>query len=184
MRCPSCGYIRTRLDPLPDTHCPDCGAEYTDAERKIGLGLLRAVPQPRRERAPLGGRGVVLLLAPLVLVAAGWYLVLAPAGGPEMARSPGPILKGSIPAAAAAQPQVVMYATSWCPYCAKTRAFFKRHGIQYVEYDIERDAAAQSRYKSLGGNGVPLILVGEETIDGFHEPRLRSLLGPWLGKRS
>jgi glutaredoxin len=184
MRCPACGHIRTRLDPLPDTHCPDCGVEYAQAQQKVELGLLRQAPQPRRDRPSLGLKGVVLLLAPLVVIAAGWYLVLAPAGNPEMERAARPILKGSIPPAAVAQPQVVMYATSWCPYCAKTRAFFKHHAIEYTEYDIERDPEANARYRRLGGDGVPLILVGEVTVRGFNEPRLRSILGPWLGKGS
>jgi glutaredoxin len=72
------------------------------------------------------------------------------------------------PVAAAAVP-VVMYATSWCPYCAKARAYFGRNGIAYTEHDIEKSPAARAEFKRLGGRGVPLILVGRERVNGFDE---------------
>lgn len=68
---------------------------------------------------------------------------------------------------AAIKPAVVMYATSWCGYCRKARTYFKEQGIAYVEYDIEKDRAAYQRYKNLGGRGVPVISIGEQTIFGF-----------------
>lgn len=64
---------------------------------------------------------------------------------------------------------VVMYATSWCPYCAKARAYFTRNRIAYVEHDVEKSAAARAEFRRLGGRGVPLILVGRERLDGFDE---------------
>lgn len=70
---------------------------------------------------------------------------------------------------AAAAPPVVMYATSWCPYCAKARAYFARNGIAYTEHDIEKSAGAHAEFKRLGGRGVPLILVGRERVNGFDE---------------
>ena len=83
-------------------------------------------------------------------------------------------------AAQSAQPQpvqpVVMYATSWCPYCAKARAYFARTGTAYTEYDIERSADARAEFKRLGGRGVPLILVGNEKMAGFNELAFESLL--------
>ena len=83
-------------------------------------------------------------------------------------------------AAQSAQPQparsVVMYATAWCPYCAKARAYFARQGIAYVEYDIEKSAAVNAEFKRLGGRGVPLILVGTQKMSGFSEQGLEALL--------
>jgi glutaredoxin len=79
------------------------------------------------------------------------------------------------PAAKAAAP-VVMYATSWCPYCAKARAYFAKNGIAYVEHDIEKSAAVNAEFKRLGGRGVPLILVGTERISGFSELAFESML--------
>ena len=79
------------------------------------------------------------------------------------------------PQAARAGP-VVMYATSWCPYCAKARAYFARQGIAYTEYDVEKSATANAEFKRLGGRGVPLILVGRERMNGFSEDGFGALL--------
>jgi glutaredoxin len=79
------------------------------------------------------------------------------------------------PAAKAAGP-VVMYATSWCPYCAKARAYFANNGIAYMEHDIEKSVAVNAEFRRLGGRGVPLILVGTERISGFSELAFESML--------
>jgi glutaredoxin-like YruB-family protein len=78
------------------------------------------------------------------------------------------------------QPEVIMYATTWCPYCKQSREFFQRHGIQYVEYDVERDADAYRENRRLGGGGVPMIVVGDEVVAGFNQQRLTQLLEPWM----
>lgn len=71
--------------------------------------------------------------------------------------------------AAYEQPQVVMYATSWCPYCRQARNYFRAQGIPYVEHDIEKDAAARQAYKAFGGKGIPVIFVGKRRLNGFSE---------------
>lgn len=63
--------------------------------------------------------------------------------------------------------KVVMYATSWCPYCQQARNHFRQQGIPYVEYDIEKDAAARRDYNAFGGRGVPVIFVGKRRLNGF-----------------
>lgn len=62
---------------------------------------------------------------------------------------------------------VVMYSTQWCPYCRKARAYFERHQINYVEYDIDASAQYRAQYQALNGRGVPLILVGDKRLQGF-----------------
>lgn len=104
-------------------------------------------------------RFVLLLLAFSVATAAG-----AQAPTPASPQAPAPQ-----PAAQSQQVPVVMYATAWCPYCAKARAYFKRTNTAYVEHDIERSAEAHAEFKRLGGRGVPLILVGSEKLRGFSE---------------
>ena len=72
-------------------------------------------------------------------------------------------------APASASVPIVMYSTSWCPYCAKARAYFESNHIEYVEHDIEASADAKAEFKRLHGRVVPLILVGRERLDGFSE---------------
>lgn len=74
-----------------------------------------------------------------------------------------------------AKKKVVMYATSWCPYCSKARKYFRANHIPYTEYDIEKDATAKQRHQELGGGGVPLILVDKERIRGFSEESFREV---------
>lgn len=71
---------------------------------------------------------------------------------------------------------VVMYATSWCPHCAKARDYFAKSGIAYVEHDVEKSAGANAEFKRLGGRGVPLIVVGREKMSGFSEQAFEHLL--------
>ncbi len=63
--------------------------------------------------------------------------------------------------------QVVMYATSWCPYCQQARNYFREQGIPYIEHDIEKDADAKRAYEAFGGRGVPVIFVGKRRMNGF-----------------
>jgi glutaredoxin len=65
------------------------------------------------------------------------------------------------------KPRVVMYATSWCPYCQQARNYFHQRGIPYLERDIEKDVAARRDYKAFGGRGVPVIFVGKRRMNGF-----------------
>ena len=78
--------------------------------------------------------------------------------------------------AAAPSGTVVMYATSWCGYCAQARAHFAQKGIRYVEHDVEKSAAANAEFRNLGGRGVPLIVFGRERMNGFSPDTFDAML--------
>ncbi|MEE8058054.1 MAG: glutaredoxin domain-containing protein [Pseudomonadales bacterium] len=69
-----------------------------------------------------------------------------------------------------------MYATSWCPYCRKARTFFRQANIPFTEYDVEKSPRAYQQYEKISGRGVPVIQVGNRTIQGFDEMAIRSAL--------
>jgi len=77
---------------------------------------------------------------------------------------------------------VVLYSTSWCGYCAKTRRFFKRNKITYVEYDIEKSATAKRQYDDLGGGGVPLVLVNRQIVRGYNPSLIVQFLDEFAAK--
>lgn len=65
--------------------------------------------------------------------------------------------------------QVILYATSWCPYCDKARRFLKKNKIDYFEYDIEKSAEGAAQYRKLNGRGIPVVKVGKTVIYGYDE---------------
>lgn len=74
--------------------------------------------------------------------------------------------------AAPAGDRLVMYSTQWCGYCKKARRYFRAEGIPFTEKDIEASQQARAEYQKLGGTGgVPLIVQGRRTMQGFNARR-------------
>ena len=72
--------------------------------------------------------------------------------------------------------QLTMYATSWCGYCKKARAYLAANGIAYREVDIEASPANRAEYKQLGGKGVPYFVYGDRRLRGFSEAGMTRFL--------
>ncbi len=164
--CPKCRTTRKPSDTAPEWQCPNCGVAYAKAS-EVSAGEARVVYQtsaaPER-RGMLRSIGIVLA----VCAAGAWAWSkrgAAPAGDVSAGKSAG-------------QREVVLFATSWCGYCAATREFFAANRINYVEYDVERDAEGARKYEQLGfkGKGVPVILIDGDIIHGFNEQALRQAL--------
>ena len=75
--------------------------------------------------------------------------------------------------------EVVMYSTEWCGYCGRARDYFKKKGIPYKEYDIEKSKKAKMEHASLGSGGVPVFLIGTKSgtkkVNGFSEKRFEAV---------
>ncbi len=67
------------------------------------------------------------------------------------------------------KPKVVMYGTSWCPYCKQQREFFANNKIAFDEFDVEASKPNELAYNILQGNGYPLTYVGYRRFSGFQE---------------
>jgi glutaredoxin len=63
---------------------------------------------------------------------------------------------------------VIMYAASWCGVCKTAKKYFKQQGISYQEYDIETSEQGKRGFAKLNGKGVPIILVGNQRLNGFN----------------
>jgi glutaredoxin-like YruB-family protein len=166
--CPKCRYVRQSADVAPAWQCPGCGVAYNKAMSDSYVAPLRARHEAPVERR--GGWGKWIMVSFIVY---GGYL-----GFTHPWR--GDVQPAAISQAGAQQPEVSLYATSWCPYCAKAREYLRMHGIRYTEYDIEQNAAAEQGYRRLHGNGVPVVVVGEEVIHGYQPEAMEELLRPWL----
>jgi glutaredoxin 3 len=74
----------------------------------------------------------------------------------------------SEPDAERAMPQVEIYTTMFCPYCARARALLKRKGVDYTEIDIiEEPQRRDEMIRRAGGRTtVPQIFIDGEHIGG------------------
>ena len=89
---------------------------------------------------------------------------------------PATVSRTGMPAAGAAKAQVKMLATSWCGYCARARAYLNSRGIPFEELDVEKSAQGKQEYRALKGRGVPIILVGDQRMNGYDQARLEGML--------
>ena len=73
--------------------------------------------------------------------------------------------------------RVTIYTTPSCPWCLKTKEFFKKHSVKYTEKNVADDEkAAQESIDKSGQMGVPVIDVDGKIIIGFNEPELKKAL--------
>jgi glutaredoxin 3 len=62
---------------------------------------------------------------------------------------------------------VTIYATSWCPYCARARALLASKGANVQDIDIEAEPAQRAEMiQRSGRRTVPQIFIGERHIGG------------------
>jgi mycoredoxin len=62
---------------------------------------------------------------------------------------------------------VEIYTTSYCDTCKIAKAYMRRHGIAYTEYDVEADTRRRREFYDRGGKGTPLIFVRGQRMEGF-----------------
>ncbi|VAW59955.1 hypothetical protein MNBD_GAMMA08-1120 [hydrothermal vent metagenome] len=75
-----------------------------------------------------------------------------------------------------ANPEIIMYGTQSCHYCVLVKDFFKKHNLNYIEYDIDTSAKNMEMFRILGGRGTPLVIINNEIIHGFNEQLMRDAL--------
>jgi glutaredoxin-like YruB-family protein len=73
-------------------------------------------------------------------------------------------------------PRITLYSAGNCPQCRQAKQYLQQQGIRFQEFDIQRNSRAQKAFARLGARGVPVILVGENRIDGFDRKRLDAAL--------
>ena len=62
---------------------------------------------------------------------------------------------------------VVMYTTSWCPYCERARRLLSSKGAQFSEIDVESAPEKRAEMQTRSGRRtVPQIFIGEQHVGG------------------
>lgn len=71
--------------------------------------------------------------------------------------------------------KVVMYSTTWCGICKQARRYLSLRKIPFQEYDVENTRKGKQDYAKLKGRGVPILLLGDQRMNGFSEGRFQRL---------
>lgn len=74
--------------------------------------------------------------------------------------------------------EVIIYSTPTCHFCHIAKDYFNEKGVKYTEYNVlENLEKRQEMTEKSGQMGVPVIVISNEVVVGFDEPRISSLLG-------
>lgn len=74
------------------------------------------------------------------------------------------------------RPIVVMYGTTWCPYCTQQRKYFEANNIPFDDVDVEASRSSELAYRALQGSGYPLTYVGYRRFSGYKENEIRAAI--------
>ncbi len=78
--------------------------------------------------------------------------------------------------------KIFMYTLSTCPWCRKTKQFFKERSIpfDYIDYDLAGEEEQERILKDMSGYGgntaFPFVKMDEEVIIGYNPERYSELL--------
>lgn len=177
MRCPKCGYVRTKEDMAPEWQCPACQVVYAKASVSSNLSDYPSpAVNPRqtedRESSMLPTLKTLVTLALVALIGYGAYHffsgITITHETPANMDTASPII--------APDKTVLLYSSTGCKYCKKVKEFLNTHNITYEEIDVNTSERGKEDFAKLGGIGVPIIIVADTKIVGFDEGELKSVL--------
>ena len=61
---------------------------------------------------------------------------------------------------------ITMYATGWCPYCARARALLEHKGATWTELDTDDAKTRTEMIARTGRRTVPQIYIGDRHVGG------------------
>lgn len=79
--------------------------------------------------------------------------------------------------------KVFMYTLSYCPWCQKTKHFFKVNNIpfDYVDYDLQPEDEQEKIMEKLlsisGAKSFPVVMIGEQVVVGYNPEKFSEVLG-------
>jgi len=78
--------------------------------------------------------------------------------------------------------KVSLYTLSTCPWCRKTKIFFKEHNIpfDFIDYDLADEETQKRIMEELDANGAtgfPFVRIGDDVVVGYNPERYSMLLG-------
>lgn len=72
---------------------------------------------------------------------------------------------------------IQIYSAVWCGYCHAAKAYLDKLGVEFTDYDIEKDPSkAEECVQKSGQMGIPVLDIGGEIIVGFDRPKIDAAL--------
>ncbi|AXI01939.1 glutaredoxin family protein [Aquirhabdus parva] len=68
-----------------------------------------------------------------------------------------------------------LYTATWCGYCKHLKASLDASGAPYLDHDVENSVEGKRYAEENHISGVPVTVVGHETVDGLDVDRLQSV---------
>jgi glutaredoxin 3 len=69
-------------------------------------------------------------------------------------------------------PQVIIYTTSYCPYCSGVKAFMQSKNVEFEEVDVTNDPTRRAEMERMSSRRtVPQVFVDGIPIGGFDDVR-------------
>jgi len=74
--------------------------------------------------------------------------------------------------------EITIYSTPTCHYCHMAKEFLTANNVAFTDFNVAEDAEKrQEMIEKTGQMGVPVIMIGDQTMIGFNEAKMKELLG-------
>jgi len=72
--------------------------------------------------------------------------------------------------------RVVIYTTLKCPHCQHLKRWLKKNQIPFLDFNVAKPGKMQKRFFEMGGQSVPMIVIGDRQYVGFNPNQLKTVL--------
>ncbi len=68
-----------------------------------------------------------------------------------------------------------LYTAAWCGYCKHLKESLDNSGVPYLDHDVETSKEGKDFFGSHKFIGIPVTVVGRETVEGYDADQLGSV---------
>ena len=74
--------------------------------------------------------------------------------------------------------KVIVYSTTFCPYCVTLKEFLKKKNVEFEDINVSQDREAAKKMIDISGQtGVPVADIDGQIVVGFDRGKIINLLG-------
>ncbi|MEJ2528830.1 MAG: glutaredoxin domain-containing protein [Candidatus Thiodiazotropha sp.] len=72
--------------------------------------------------------------------------------------------------------RVVIYTTLRCPHCQHLKRWLKKNNVPFLDFNVAKPGKIQKNFFAIGGQTVPLVVIGDQKFEGFNPNQLKKAL--------